>query len=96
VVAAAGLADLVAFVVAADDVAAGKPDPEGYQRALERLGGPPPHEVVAVEDTEAGVLAAKAAGLHVVAVTGTLAPERLARADALAERLEPALIARLA
>jgi beta-phosphoglucomutase len=93
VVRAAGLRDAIAFVVSSDDVAAGKPDPEGYLRALALLGGDvPAGEVLALEDTEAGVASAKAAGMHVVALTRTLGPERLRRADALIEAIRPELM----
>jgi beta-phosphoglucomutase len=93
---AAGLRDAIAFVVSADDVTAGKPDPEGYLRALALLGGGvPAAEVAAVEDTEAGVASAKAAGMHVIALTRTLGPERLKRADAVIDALEPEVIRRL-
>jgi beta-phosphoglucomutase-like phosphatase (HAD superfamily) len=96
VLAAAGLRDAVSFVVASDDVRAGKPDPEGYLLALERLGGDvAAADVVAIEDTEAGVASAKAAGMRVVALTGTLGPERLAAADELAEAVQPPLLRRL-
>jgi HAD superfamily hydrolase (TIGR01509 family) len=89
VLAAAGLADAVEILVAADDIERGKPDPEGYLRALERLDeGIPAAEVTVFEDTEAGVAAAKAAGMHCVAVLGTLAPERLTLADELAPALD--------
>jgi beta-phosphoglucomutase-like phosphatase (HAD superfamily) len=99
VLAAAGLAPLVAFLVAAEDVEAGKPNPEGYVRALERLRGSEPQsqlsasEVVVFEDTEAGIAAAKAAGMRCVAVGGTLRPERLAAADAHVASLDEAAVA---
>jgi beta-phosphoglucomutase-like phosphatase (HAD superfamily) len=51
--------------------------------------------VVAFEDTEAGVASAKAAGLRVIALTGTLGPERLAQADVLVGAIEPATMRRL-
>jgi HAD superfamily hydrolase (TIGR01509 family) len=96
VVRAAGLGDAIAFVVATDDVAAGKPDPEGYLRALALLGGDVPAvEVVALEDTEAGVASAKAAGLRVIALTRTLGPERLEHADALIDAIRPEAVRRL-
>jgi len=96
VVAAAGLADVLTTVVSADDVANGKPHPEGYLRALELLdGGLAASEVAVFEDTEAGVAAAKAAGMHVVAVLGTLAPERLAAADEIVSELDVDLLRRL-
>ncbi len=90
VLAAAGLPGLL--VVPAEDVTNGKPAPDGYRRALELLDV---ERAVAVEDTEAGVAAAKAAGLHVVALTRTLPPERLRDADELADRLDVELIRRL-
>ena len=96
---AAGLLDAFATVVASDHVADGKPHPEGYLRALELLGnGGPPlagHEVLAFEDTEAGVLSAKAAGLHCVGVLGTLPPERLVAADELVAMIDEPLMRRL-
>jgi beta-phosphoglucomutase len=86
---AAGLAEAVAVVVTIDDVGRGKPDPAGYVLALERLGGGIQAEDVTVfEDTEAGVAAAKAAGMRCVAIPGTHAPERLALADELAPALD--------
>jgi beta-phosphoglucomutase len=96
VLAAAGIAQLIRVIVSSEDVVQGKPDPEGHRRALELLDrGLRPEDVVVVEDTEAGVAAAKAAGMRCVAVTGTLGPERLAQADELVERLDVALMRRL-
>ena len=92
VVRAAGLEHAISFVVPGDEVRAGKPDPEGYERALELLGGVRAADVVAFEDTEAGVESAKAAGLRVIALTTTVAPERLARADVLVEAIDPASV----
>ncbi|WP_078843125.1 HAD-IA family hydrolase [Streptomyces albus] len=57
-------------LVAAEDVAAGKPAPEGYLLAAHRLGVPP-SECLAFEDAEVGVAAARAAGAAVVRVGGT-------------------------
>jgi HAD superfamily hydrolase (TIGR01509 family) len=54
-------------VVAGDEVTRGKPDPEPYLVACERLGVAP-HETVVVEDAHKGVVAAEAAGCAVVAV----------------------------
>lgn len=68
----AGISDRFLGVVAAEDTAACKPDPEGYLKALEvlreRLPDLLPHQVTAVEDSLAGIQAAKSAGLHVVAI----------------------------
>lgn len=96
VLAAAGLAGAVSVVVTAEDIARGKPDPESYLLALGRLGGPyAPGDVLVFEDSEAGVLAAKAAGLRCVALLGTARPARLAAADEIVERIDLPLLDRL-
>ena len=96
VVCAAGLAEIVGPIVAAEDVAEGKPHPAGYLRALALLdGGLDPDDVVVFEDTEAGVASAKAAGMRCLAVLGTLSPERLAQADEIVPAIDVALIQRL-
>ncbi len=91
---AAGLSELFAIVVSSEDVTRGKPDPQPYEVAAERLGLPAA-DVIAFEDTEAGVASAKAAGLHVVGVTRTLGAERLARADRLVAHIDAAVVAEL-
>jgi beta-phosphoglucomutase len=93
---AAGLTASVSIVVAAEDVAAGKPDPAGYLRALELLDdGLAASDVVVFEDTEAGVASAKAAGMQCIAVLGTLAPERLVAADEIVHALDVSVMQRL-
>jgi sugar-phosphatase len=54
-----------------------------------------PAEVTVIEDTEAGVAAAKAAGMRCVGLVGTMPPERLAAADELVDALDAALIGHL-
>jgi sugar-phosphatase len=56
-------------LVTADDVAQGKPDPEGYRTAAERLGVPPAGTVV-IEDMPVGIRAARAAGAGAVVGVG--------------------------
>jgi beta-phosphoglucomutase len=93
---AAGLAGHVRVVVAAEDVLLGKPAPDGYLRALELLdGGIAASEVLVLEDTEAGVAAAKTAGMRCIAVLGTLAAERLAAADEIVPALDVGLMRRV-
>ena len=94
VVAAADLAGDVTVIVAADDVERGKPDPEGYLRALDVLGLDAA-DAVAFEDTEVGIAAARAAGLRCVAVRGTLPDTRLAAAGEIVDRIDTALLRRL-
>ena len=89
----AGLAVHLTTLVAADDVSRGKPDPEGYALAVEAFGdGVAPQDVVAFEDTEAGVASALAAGLRCIAVRGTHPDERLAAAERIVDRIGVGLI----
>ena len=93
---AAGIADAFAVTVTADDVARGKPHPESYETLVARLsGGIEPGEVLVLEDTEAGVASATGAGCRCVAIRGTVAPERLARAEELVASIDVQLLARL-
>jgi HAD superfamily hydrolase (TIGR01509 family) len=83
-----GCEGLARVIVAAEDVAACKPDPEGYRRGLAALsalvGALDPARCVAVEDSVAGVEAAAAAGLRAVGVAHTYPPEALRAAGAVA------------
>jgi HAD superfamily hydrolase (TIGR01509 family) len=93
---AAGLDGLVAAIVPVEDVAEGKPHPDGYLRALDLLDGDlEASDVLVFEDTEAGVASAKAAGMHCIAVLGTLAPARLAAADEIVPAIDSELMQRL-
>ena len=67
--------------VTAEDVSAGKPDPQGYRLAASRLGVTP-GDCIVVEDSPPGVAAGKAAGMRVLAVLSTHAAPALAAADA--------------
>jgi beta-phosphoglucomutase-like phosphatase (HAD superfamily) len=62
-----GLSDLFDEVVTADDVSAGKPDPEVFLLAAEKMGVDP-KKCVAFEDAAPGIMAAQSAGMTVVAV----------------------------
>lgn len=67
--AAAGL-PIPAVLVTAEDVSRGKPAPDGYVLAAERLGVAPGACLV-FEDAPAGLLAGEAAGADVVVITAT-------------------------
>lgn len=69
------------FILAGDVVSKKKPDPEIYNLALEKTGLKP-EECVVIEDSRNGVLAAKAAGMYVVATTNIYTEkENLSEAD---------------
>jgi len=67
-------------LVTPERLSRGKPDPEGYLLAVRELGADPAGCVV-LEDAPAGVEAGRAAGMRVVGVLTTYAPEALAAAD---------------
>jgi HAD superfamily hydrolase (TIGR01509 family) len=56
-----------AFALTAEDVQHGKPHPEIYLESA-RLHGVEPHEMLVLEDSEAGTRAAAAAGAHVISI----------------------------
>lgn len=68
-------------IVAGDEVTRCKPDPEIYLTAAGKLGLQPA-ECVVFEDAEAGIEAAKRAGMRVVALATTFDREFLSRTDA--------------
>jgi HAD superfamily hydrolase (TIGR01509 family) len=71
------------FVLAGDIVSKKKPDPEIYNLGLSKVGLKP-NEVIVVEDSRNGVLAGKAAGMHVVATTNVYTErEDLSEADVI-------------
>ena len=75
-----GLRPHFAEIVAAEDVAACKPDPQGYQRGREALGVPAGRCVV-VEDSLPGLAAARAAGLRCAMLTTSHPENACAGAD---------------
>lgn len=90
----AGLKACFAVMVTAEDVAVSKPDPECYLEALRRLAARfpgrafPASRAVAIEDTPAGIAAARGAGLKVLAVRTTHAHGPLAVADRVEDSLQ--------
>lgn len=87
-----GLRGCFRAVVAADDVSRGKPDPEPYLAALaaleKDLPGLAPGDCLVFEDSVAGIAAARAAGMRVVAVTHSYPPARLDAAHRVVASLE--------
>jgi sugar-phosphatase len=67
-------------LVTASDIVNGKPHPEPYLKAAAQLGVAP-EDCVVVEDAPAGIDAARAAGMRVLALATTHAPALLQAAD---------------
>ncbi|MFL6709011.1 MAG: HAD family hydrolase [Massilia sp.] len=67
-------------IVGAADVARGKPHPDGFLLAAEKLGAAPP-ECIVFEDAPLGVEAARNAGMRCVVLTTTLPAEAFAQFD---------------
>lgn len=85
-------------IVTGDDVTPRKPHPEGYLLAAHRLGIAP-DRCVAIEDSQPGIVAAKAAGMKAIAIPNWLTAEHdLDAADlrvASAAELSMAVLAKL-
>ncbi|WP_240558560.1 HAD family hydrolase [Paracoccus contaminans] len=85
----------VPHIYSATQVSRGKPAPDLFLFAAERLGARPP-DCIVIEDSVAGVTAAQAAGMRVIGLTagGHASAARLA--ERLAELRPDALVARTA
>jgi HAD superfamily hydrolase (TIGR01509 family) len=77
-VTALGLSDVFVATVSSDEVERGKPAPDVYLAAAERIGVPP-QDCAAVEDSPNGIRSAVAAGMAVFAVPAS--PEGRAAAE---------------
>jgi beta-phosphoglucomutase len=98
--AAAGVLDCFTVIISAEDVPAGKPDPAGFRLAVERLSAARgrairPTRCVAVEDSPAGIEAAQAAGMRVLAVSNSYPPDRLRAAQRVVASLADVTLAEL-
>jgi sugar-phosphatase len=82
-----------AILVAAEDVREGKPSPEGFLAGASKLGVEPSRCIV-IEDTPAGIQAARRAGSRVVALTTTFPESSLQEADVVVASLEDLRISR--
>jgi HAD superfamily hydrolase (TIGR01509 family) len=73
----AKLTEYFPVIVAGDEITTSKPEPDGYLLAVKRLNQAypdldlQPSECLAIEDTPAGIQAAKSAGMQVVGVANT-------------------------
>lgn len=90
-----GILERFKVIVSAEDITRGKPDPQGYIRAVATFNTVPPlpsrmlhpHEVLAVEDTPQGLWAAHAAGLQRLGVAHTVHRDHLQLAESVVDGL---------
>jgi len=83
---ATGLGELFDQVVCGDDVKAGKPEPDVFLLAAQKLGLAPA-DCLVIEDAHVGIAAAHAGGMKVLAVATTHPLEELTDADAAVDSL---------
>lgn len=74
-----GLLDLIEVVIGGDQVSEGKPDPEGYL-ALAKGVGVKASDCLAFEDSDAGAMAAIAAGATTIIIPDLIAPSEEVKA----------------
>ncbi|KAA0888007.1 HAD family hydrolase [Oryzomonas rubra] len=86
-----GIANCFDVIVTADDVTKSKPDPETYRLAFEKLASHAaltPDRTIAIEDTPAGITAAKGAGLQVIGLTNSYPKALISEASVVLDSLE--------
>lgn len=95
------LRDCFQFIVAAEDVSVGKPDPQGYLMAAGRISETlhradktkrplKPSDCLVVEDAPTVIARAGKAGFKTMGVCNTYGPQQLAAADWIVDSLKPA------
>ncbi len=90
-----GVSDKLRFYIGAEDYPDGKPNPRCFQMAAEQFAVDPAHCVV-FEDSNAGVRAAKAAGMYCIALQRADAPlQDLSMADRIVADLSDCDVAAL-
>jgi len=88
----ARLRHLFEVIVSGEQVTKGKPDPEGFLLSLQRLNESRANPITAnqcivIEDSHWGLEAAKAAGMHTIAVTNSYGAEHLSMAEKIVNQL---------
>jgi HAD superfamily hydrolase (TIGR01509 family) len=95
------LRDCFQFIIAAEDVNVGKPDPQGYLMAVDRISELllktdkarrplKPSDCVVIEDAPKVIKRAKKAGFRTIGVANTYGPQQLADAEWIVDSLKPA------
>ena len=90
-----GLREYFGAVVSAEDVTQGKPHPDVFLKAAQKIQRPPERCVV-FEDAHVGIQAARAAGMRVVGVATTHPLGELADADLAVKRLDELSVEKIA
>ena len=95
-----GVRDLFPVIVGHEDCEKGKPDPTPFLLAMERLNefvSPPlrPHECLVVEDSPAGIQAAREAGMRCIALRSYYEDEALKDAEIIVDDLKALLMPRV-
>jgi beta-phosphoglucomutase len=75
-----GLLGHMEFIIAKEDVARTKPDPEGYQQAVQRMSVAG-RRCLAIEDSTTGLVAARAAGVSTLAIAHPFSPAAVRNGD---------------
>jgi len=88
----ARLRSFFSVIVSAESVKRGKPSPEGFNLTLQKLNQNQqnpltPDQCIVVEDSHWGLQAAKAAGMHTIAVTNSYDADQLAMAEKIVAKL---------
>ncbi len=89
----AKLRSFFGVIVSAEQVKRGKPHPDGFELALERVNTKgkvriSAEQCVVIEDSHWGLKAAKAAGMHTVAVTNSYDADQLSMAEKIVAQLD--------
>jgi len=92
ILAAAGLRSFFDVIISAEQVKKGKPHPEGFLLALTKLNEKSGRQIkanqcIVIEDSRWGLAAAKAAGMHTIAVTNTYTANQLNPAEKIVTKL---------
>ncbi len=82
-----GFSNMFDTMITGEEFTRSKPDPEIYNLAIKRLNIPR-KDIFVIEDSAVGILAAKRAGLHCIAITTTQNKSDLKNADVIAHSFE--------
>jgi len=89
----AQLRSFFSAIVSAEEVKKGKPNPEGFLLALQKLNQQRQFPIeasqcIVIEDSYGGLAAARAAGMHTIAITNSYDAEQLTMAERIVGRLD--------